>query len=205
MALKAELEELLAQALHKLQGGCSTPPSSVAPSSWSAPATRSTATSAATSRCAWPRRPAASRASWRPRSSRRCPPSALLARTEVAGAGFINLYLVRDAHGEVLRRVLAQGERYGTGTSGAALSVCVEFVSANPTGPLHVGHGRQAAYGASLANLLERHRPSRAPRVLHQRRAAGRSTSSRPAPGCATCRRSAKRCRSRKTATAPTT
>ncbi len=82
------------------------------------------------------------------------PPDPLLARVEVAGAGFINLYLAREAQGEVLRRVLAQGDRYGTSSAGAGERVNVEFVSANPTGPLHVGHGRQAAYGATLANLL---------------------------------------------------
>jgi arginyl-tRNA synthetase len=82
------------------------------------------------------------------------PPDPLLARAEVAGAGFINLYLAREAQGEVLRRVLAQGDRYGTSSAGAGERVNVEFVSANPTGPLHVGHGRQAAYGATLANLL---------------------------------------------------
>jgi len=82
------------------------------------------------------------------------PASPLLARAEVAGAGFINLYLASAAHGEVLRRVLAQGAAYGTSTLGGGERVNVEFVSANPTGPLHVGHGRQAAYGATLANLL---------------------------------------------------
>ncbi len=82
------------------------------------------------------------------------PPSARLARTEVAGAGFINFYLASDAQYDTLRRVLEQGERYGTSKSGLGQRVMVEFVSANPTGPLHVGHGRQAAYGATLANLL---------------------------------------------------
>ena len=82
------------------------------------------------------------------------PASPLLARSEVAGAGFINLFLARDAHNSALRRVFSEGERYGCSTSGAQLPVMVEFVSANPTGPLHVGHGRQAAYGATLANLL---------------------------------------------------
>ena len=82
------------------------------------------------------------------------PPSPLLARAEVAGAGFINLYLASAAHGEVLRRVLEQGPAYGTSNAGAGERICVEFVSANPTGPLHVGHGRQAAYGATLASLL---------------------------------------------------
>jgi len=82
------------------------------------------------------------------------PPSALLERASVAGAGFINLFLAGDAQYEALRRALEQGERYGTGNTGGGQRVMVEFVSANPTGPLHVGHGRQAAYGATLANLL---------------------------------------------------
>ena len=82
------------------------------------------------------------------------PASPLLERSEVAGAGFINLFLARAAHGDALRRVFSEGERYGCSAAAAGLPVMVEFVSANPTGPLHVGHGRQAAYGATLANLL---------------------------------------------------
>jgi arginyl-tRNA synthetase len=82
------------------------------------------------------------------------PASALLARAEVAGAGFINLYLARSAQTAVLAQVLQQGERYGHSHRGGGERVILEFVSANPTGPLHVGHGRQAAYGATLANLL---------------------------------------------------
>jgi arginyl-tRNA synthetase len=82
------------------------------------------------------------------------PPSALLARAEVAGAGFINFHLASDAQHDTLRRVFAEGERYGTSNAGGGKRVIVEFVSANPTGPLHVGHGRQAAYGATLSNLL---------------------------------------------------
>ena len=82
------------------------------------------------------------------------PASPLLERSEVAGAGFINFYLARAAHGNALRRVFSEGERYGSSAVAAGLPVMVEFVSANPTGPLHVGHGRQAAYGATLANLL---------------------------------------------------
>ncbi|HEY4972157.1 MAG TPA: arginine--tRNA ligase, partial [Steroidobacteraceae bacterium] len=82
------------------------------------------------------------------------PPSALVARAEVAGAGFINFHLVRDAHSAVLRAVLERGEHFGESDVGCGERVILEFVSANPTGPLHVGHGRQAAYGASLGNLL---------------------------------------------------
>jgi len=82
------------------------------------------------------------------------PQSPLLARAEVAGAGFINLYLARGAQTAVLASVFEQGARYGESNGGGGEQVMVEFVSANPTGPLHVGHGRQAAYGATLANLL---------------------------------------------------
>jgi arginyl-tRNA synthetase len=82
------------------------------------------------------------------------PPSPMIARAEVAGAGFINIHLVSDAHSAVLRQVLERGERYGESAAGGGERVILEFVSANPTGPLHVGHGRQAAYGATLGNLL---------------------------------------------------
>ena len=81
-------------------------------------------------------------------------PSPMLARAEVAGAGFINLHLVRDAHSAELRRILERAEHYGESDAGRGERVLLEFVSANPTGPLHVGHGRQAAYGASIVNLL---------------------------------------------------
>ncbi len=81
--------------------------------------------------------------------------SGLIARTEVAGPGFINFWLAADqlavAHAEMLRA----GSAYGRSTAGAGLSVNVEFVSANPTGPLHVGHGRGAALGDGIAALLE--------------------------------------------------
>ncbi len=82
------------------------------------------------------------------------PASSLVVRSEVAGAGFINFFLASDAYHAELLTILAQAEAYGRSDSAAGKSVMVEFVSANPTGPLHVGHGRHAAYGASLANLL---------------------------------------------------
>jgi arginyl-tRNA synthetase len=82
------------------------------------------------------------------------PASALVARAEVAGAGFINFYLAADAQAGALRRVLQEGRAYGRSGHGGGQRLLLEFVSANPTGPLHVGHGRQAAYGATLANLL---------------------------------------------------
>ena len=82
------------------------------------------------------------------------PPSALVARAEVAGAGFINFHLAPAAYARELGAIHAQGARYGESRTGGGERVLVEFVSANPTGPLHVGHGRQAAYGATLANIL---------------------------------------------------
>ncbi|PKO94749.1 MAG: arginine--tRNA ligase [Betaproteobacteria bacterium HGW-Betaproteobacteria-10] len=82
------------------------------------------------------------------------PPSILVIKAEVAGAGFINFTLDPRAKISVVRAVLAEAENYGRSTQGGWQKVQVEFVSANPTGPLHVGHGRGAAYGASLASLL---------------------------------------------------
>ncbi|MBX3650213.1 MAG: arginine--tRNA ligase [Burkholderiales bacterium] len=82
------------------------------------------------------------------------PASPDLEKAEIAGAGFINLFLTRAYKQRVVARVLAAGERYGCGSTGSGRKVQVEFVSANPTGPLHVGHGRGAAYGASLAAIL---------------------------------------------------
>jgi arginyl-tRNA synthetase len=82
------------------------------------------------------------------------PPHPEVVAVEVAGAGFINFRLARAAHHAVLRLVLEQAGRYGCSDAGRSETVLLEFVSANPTGPLHVGHGRQAAYGATLANLL---------------------------------------------------
>jgi len=83
------------------------------------------------------------------------PPSALVARAEVAGAGFINFHLSPAAYAHELASIHSLGAAYGESRLGAGERVLVEFVSANPTGPLHVGHGRQAAYGATLANILK--------------------------------------------------
>ncbi len=82
------------------------------------------------------------------------PASPLVARTEIAGAGFINFFLTAQAYGGELAAIHELGERYGHSRLGRGEKVLLEFVSANPTGPLHVGHGRQAAYGATLANIL---------------------------------------------------
>ncbi|MBF6987800.1 MULTISPECIES: arginine--tRNA ligase [unclassified Cupriavidus] len=78
----------------------------------------------------------------------------LVEAMEIAGPGFINLRLTAAAKADVLRAVLAEGDHYGARERGVQGQVLVEFVSANPTGPLHVGHGRQAALGDALANLL---------------------------------------------------
>jgi len=82
------------------------------------------------------------------------PDSPCLEKAEVAGAGFINLFLTRAFKQQVVNRLLEAGAGYGRLGLGQKKRVQVEFVSANPTGPLHVGHGRGAAFGASLANVL---------------------------------------------------
>ena len=82
------------------------------------------------------------------------PESALIADVNVAGPGFINLSVSADAYRRELIDLIDAGESYGLSEWGANRRVIVEYVSANPTGPLHVGHGRHAAYGACVANLL---------------------------------------------------
>ena len=82
------------------------------------------------------------------------PASDLVESVEIAGPGFINFRLSAAAFHAELISIHEQGERYGHGAQGAGRKVLVEYVSANPTGPLHVGHGRHVAYGATVANLL---------------------------------------------------
>ncbi len=82
------------------------------------------------------------------------PPSAWVEKVDIAGAGFINFTLKAAAKTAVVQAVLAKAGEYGRSNAGGKQKVQVEFVSANPTGPLHVGHGRGAAYGASLSSLL---------------------------------------------------
>jgi len=79
----------------------------------------------------------------------------LVERTEIAGPGFINFWLAQDQLSAAHRQILDAGPAYGRSGFGAGLTVNVEFVSANPTGPLHVGHGRGAALGDGIAALLE--------------------------------------------------
>jgi len=153
--VKSEIESLIAGALHKLQGSLLAAP--VDPSWIVVERTRDASHGDFASNIALRLAKSARR---NPRELAAAimaalPPSPLITRTEVAGAGFINFFLAADTHAAVLRRVLAEGAHYGTSQAGAGTKVLLEFVSANPTGPLHVGHGRQAAYGATLANLLK--------------------------------------------------
>ena len=88
------------------------------------------------------------------------PPSPFIEKVEIAGAGFINFYLNEKARTFIIHEILKNPEAYGQNTSGhdekgKSQKVQIEFVSANPTGPLHVGHGRGAAIGDSLARLLK--------------------------------------------------
>ncbi|HHJ37900.1 MAG: arginine--tRNA ligase [Methylothermaceae bacteria B42] len=82
------------------------------------------------------------------------PDDPMVKQVEIAGPGFINFFIQPAAQFDVIGRILDEGESFGTSQIGAGQRIHIEFVSANPTGPLHVGHGRGAAYGASVANLL---------------------------------------------------
>ncbi len=83
------------------------------------------------------------------------PASDIVSKVEIAGPGFINFYLSPAAYHAELLRIADAGAAYGRSQLGGGRRVIVEFVSANPTGPLHVGHGRGAAFGATVANLLD--------------------------------------------------
>ncbi len=83
------------------------------------------------------------------------PTSIHVAKAEIAGPGFINIFLASEAYHSVIESILREKENYGKSQMEQNQSVLIEFVSANPTGPLHIGHGRGAAYGAALANLLQ--------------------------------------------------
>ncbi len=80
---------------------------------------------------------------------------AYIAKTEIAGPGFINFYLKQDWMYDMLAQIIAQGEQYGNLQNACKEKIQIEYVSANPTGPLHVGHGRGAAVGSALANLMK--------------------------------------------------
>jgi len=85
---------------------------------------------------------------------RALPSDADIEKTEIAGPGFINFFLTSGTTQNIVKTILQQGASYGTSGIGNNQKVQIEFVSANPTGPLHVGHGRGAAYGASVASLM---------------------------------------------------
>lgn len=82
------------------------------------------------------------------------PESVEVEKIEIAGTGFINFFMSQGSSVLVVNQIIAKGDDYGLSDVGAGQRVLLEFVSANPTGPLHVGHGRGAAYGATVANLL---------------------------------------------------
>ena len=83
------------------------------------------------------------------------PPSAFLEKAEIAGPGFINFFLTATAKQQVVKAILHSGEDFGRQHVAKSEKIVVEFVSANPTGPLHVGHGRQAALGDAISTLLQ--------------------------------------------------
>ena len=83
------------------------------------------------------------------------PTDPVIAKIEIAGPGFLNFYLRTGRQAEILNRILSEKQDFGHAKKYSGNKVQIEFVSANPTGPLHVGHGRGGAYGATIANLLE--------------------------------------------------
>ena len=80
--------------------------------------------------------------------------TSFIKKTEIAGPGFINFFISEESSISIISEIIDQGEIYGRSEIGSGQSVLLEYVSANPTGPLHVGHGRGAAYGATVSNLL---------------------------------------------------
>jgi len=86
---------------------------------------------------------------------KKIPPSDLISKIEIAGAGFLNFFLSSKANNEIINNVLNLKDTYGKNKTGNKEKIQIEFVSANPTGPLHVGHGRGAAIGDCLARLFE--------------------------------------------------
>ena len=83
-------------------------------------------------------------------------PSLHITKVEIAGPGFINFHVAESSYQQIIRTILEAGPRYGESWIGRGKLVHIEYVSANPTGPLHVGHGRGAAYGSCVANLLKK-------------------------------------------------
>ena len=98
------------------------------------------------------------------------PAGGIIEKIEIAGPGFINFFLAAGALQQVVVDILRTGEAFGIDSSGAKGKAMVEFVSANPTGPLHVGHGRAAVIGDCIARVLAANGWDVSPRVLLQRR-----------------------------------
>jgi arginyl-tRNA synthetase len=105
----------------------------------------------------------------------------LLERTEVAGPGFLNLFLADAWYRHALADIVAASDRFGTEQTQTPERILIEFVSANPTGPLVAASGRHAAYGDALARILEHfgHTVSRAARGIRQGAGAGRGGTAR--------------------------
>ena len=101
-----------------------------------------------------PRRPARTRAPWPQASPLDLTREPDVLSAEAAGPGFINIVLKPEVYHQVLRTILTQGVRFGAGAPSGEGPVNVEYVSANPTGPMHVGHARGAVFGDALASLL---------------------------------------------------
>ena len=154
-ALKQELEQLLSEALARLTG--TLLPAAVDPKNIVIERTRDPANGDFATNVAMRLAKATGLA---PRDLATAivaalPHSPHVVRCEIAGAGFINFFIAGDAQAQVVRQVHALGDSFGRNASGANRKAIVEFVSSNPTGPLHVGHGRHGAFGASVSNLLE--------------------------------------------------
>jgi arginyl-tRNA synthetase len=152
--LKQALEQLLLEALARLTG--TLLPAAVDPATLVIERTRDPANGDFATNVAMR---LAKAAGLRPRDLaeaivRALPASPQVLKVEVAGAGFINFFLAGDAQAQVVRQIHELGDAFGRNASGANRKVIVEFVSSNPTGPLHVGHGRHGAFGMSVSNLL---------------------------------------------------
>ena len=152
--LKHELEQLLGAALHRLTG--TLLPSPVDPANIVVERTRDPVNGDFATNIALR---LAKGVGLKPRDLAQAiaaalPSSPLVSRVDIAGAGFINFYLAGDAQSSVVRQIHTLGDAYGRNASAGGKKALVEFVSSNPTGPLHVGHGRHGAFGASVANLL---------------------------------------------------
>ncbi len=152
--MKSQLERLLADALRTLTG--TLLPHAVDPDWISVERARDASHGDYASNIALrlAKRWASRRASSPRRSSRRCRPARWSRAPRWRAPGSSTSIWCAMPTARVLRQVLERGERYGLSDAARGERVILEFVSANPTGPLHVGHGRQAAYGATLGNLL---------------------------------------------------